>query len=113
MSLEIKPFAKLIAMTQEKLDKTLAPIRARAVKAKATVVCAELEEKLVDLERKIHEACATKEIDFDQVDEMQFSISGGDFPSPVSAWVAGGGAQLSTVGGRPCGGGRASPGGQR
>jgi hypothetical protein len=67
MAFKVKPFREVLAMTKEKLDEALAPIRARSARAKADMVSARLEEKMVTLEREIHEACATKEIDFDAV----------------------------------------------
>lgn len=65
MAFKVKPFVEVIAMTKEKLDEALAPIRARSAKAKAEMAQAKLEEKMVTLEREIHEACANKDLDFD------------------------------------------------
>lgn len=67
MAFKVKPFVEVIAMTKEKLDEALAPIRARSARAKADMAQAKLEEKMVTLEREIHEACASKDIDFDQI----------------------------------------------
>lgn len=67
MAFQVKPFREVIAMTKEKLDEALAPIRARSAKAKADMASAKLEEQMVTLEREIHEACASKDIDFDAV----------------------------------------------
>lgn len=65
MAFKVKPFVEVIAMTKEKLDEALAPIRARSARAKADMASAKLEESMVTLEREIHEACASKDIDFD------------------------------------------------
>lgn len=67
MAFKVRPFVELIAFTKEKLDEALAPIRARSARAKAELVSAKLEEQMVTLEREIHEACASKDIDFDAV----------------------------------------------
>lgn len=67
MAFNVKPFAEVLAMTKEKLDEALAPIRARSAKAKAVMVLAKLEEQMLNLEREIHEACASKELDFDAI----------------------------------------------
>lgn len=67
MSFIVKPFRELITMSKEMLDEALAPIRARSAKAKADMASAKLEEQMLTLEREIHEACASKDIDFDQV----------------------------------------------
>lgn len=62
--MELKPFKELIAMSKEKIDEALAPMRARAVKAKAELEMAKLEENRIKLEAKIQEMCVGKEIDF-------------------------------------------------
>lgn len=67
MAFKVKPFVEVIAMTKEKLDEALAPIRARSARAKADMASAKLEETMVTLEREIHEACASKDIDFDKI----------------------------------------------
>lgn len=67
MAFKIRPFSELIAMSKEKLDEALAPVRARSARARAAVATADLEEKMLTLERQIHEACADKDIDFDAV----------------------------------------------
>ena len=67
MAFKVKPFAEVIKLSKEALDDVLAPIRARSAKAKADMVSAKLEEEMVDLERKIHEACAEKELNFDKI----------------------------------------------
>lgn len=67
MAFHVKPFAEVLAFTKEKLDDALAPIRARSASAKASLVSAKIEEEMVDLERKIHESCAAKELDFDAI----------------------------------------------
>lgn len=62
--MELKPFKELIAMSKEKIDEALAPMRARAVKAKAELEMAKLEETRIKLEAAIQEMCVGKEIDF-------------------------------------------------
>jgi len=65
MAFKVKSFREVLAMTKEKLDEALAPIRVRSAKAKADMVSAKLEEQMLTLEREIHEACASKDLDFD------------------------------------------------
>lgn len=65
--MKLKPFAELVAMTKEGVDKALAPIRARQVKMKAELEMAKIDESLISLEAKIQEMCSTKEINFDTV----------------------------------------------
>lgn len=67
MPFELKPFKELIAMSKEKLDDALAPLRARAVKAKADIEMSKIEGGLITLEREVQEMCVSKEIDFEQL----------------------------------------------
>lgn len=67
MAFKVKPFVEVVAMTKEKIDEALAPIRARSAKAKAEMSQAKLEETMVTLEREIHESCAEKDINFDAI----------------------------------------------
>ena len=68
---EVKSFKELISLSKEKLDEAMAPVRSRAAKAKAALKEAEVDEKMITLESKIHEMCAKKDIDFDAiVDKM-------------------------------------------
>lgn len=65
--MKLKPLAEILAMTKEKLDESLAPMRARQVRAKADLEIAKLEERAVTLEREVAELCAKKDIDFEAV----------------------------------------------
>ena len=65
--MKLKPLAEILAMTKEKLDESLAPMRARQVRAKAELEVAKLEEKAVTLEREVAELCSKKDIDFTSV----------------------------------------------
>lgn len=64
---KMKPMKEILAMTQQAIDETLAPFRARSIKAKAELELAKLDEELITLERAIHEECAKKEINFDAI----------------------------------------------
>lgn len=70
MAFKVKPFAEMVALTKEKLDEEMAPIRARSAKARADVALAALEERMVGLERQINESCASKDINFDSIVAM-------------------------------------------
>jgi hypothetical protein len=67
VAFKVKPFVEVVALSKEKLDEALAPIRARSAKAKAEMAQAKLEEEMVTLEREIHELCASKDINFDSI----------------------------------------------
>lgn len=68
--MQLKPLKEILLSTKEKLDEALAPVRARQIKSQADVRCAQLEEQLLTLERRITEACSTKDINFDRVLDM-------------------------------------------
>lgn len=65
--MKLKPFREVIAMSKEKLDEALAPIRAKQVKMQAELKMAELDEQVVSLEAQTQELCAQKQIDFDKL----------------------------------------------
>lgn len=70
MAFQLKPYREILALTKEKIDEALAPIRARSAKAKADLELAKLQEKLIGLENDIHKKCAEKDIDFNAVAEL-------------------------------------------
>lgn len=70
MAFQIKPFKDLVALTKEKLDEALIPLRVRAAKAKAEGEVIRLEEKLLNYETRINEACAKKELDFNAIGDL-------------------------------------------
>ncbi|MGG2046760.1 hypothetical protein [Burkholderia gladioli] len=65
--MKLKPYAELIALSKEKLDAALAPVRARQVRTQAELEMAKLDEQLISTEAKIQELCAQKQIDFAQL----------------------------------------------
>lgn len=67
MAFALKPFREILTMSKELLDEALAPIRARSVKAKANLKVAEIDEKMVKLEREINELCVDKDPDLDKI----------------------------------------------
>lgn len=67
MSFKVKPYKELVALTKEKFDEAMAPIRARSAKAKAELEIAKQQEKLIGLETEIQKLCAEKELDFQNI----------------------------------------------
>lgn len=61
--MQLKPFKDLIALSKEKLDEAMAPIRARQVRAKADMELAEIDTSLLTLETEVQEMCTNKDID--------------------------------------------------
>jgi hypothetical protein len=62
--MKLKPFAEIIALSKEKLDAAMAPIRARQVKSQADLEVAKIDETLITTEAKIQELCCKPQIDF-------------------------------------------------
>lgn len=67
MAFEIKPFKEIIALSKEKFDEAMAPVRAKAAKAKANLEEAKVEEKLITLETDIQKLCAEKDLNFEKI----------------------------------------------
>lgn len=62
--MKLKPFKELIAMSKEKLDEAMAPIRARQVKSQADLEMAKLDADILTQEGEVQEMCTKKEINF-------------------------------------------------
>jgi hypothetical protein len=62
--MKLKPFREIIAMSKEKLDEAMAPIRARQVKSKAEMEMAQLDADILTKETEVQEMCALKDINF-------------------------------------------------
>lgn len=75
MNFQLKPFKELIALSKEKIDEALAPLRASTAKAKATLKMAEIDEKIATLGQKIQELATSKDIDFDTIADKVDEIS--------------------------------------
>jgi DNA-binding transcriptional MerR regulator len=65
--MKLKPFRELIALSKEKIDEALAPLRASTAKAKATLKMAEIDEKIASLGQQIQELATSKDINFDAI----------------------------------------------
>lgn len=72
--MKLKPFKELIAMSKEKLDEAMAPIRARQVRSQAELEMARLDADLLTKEGEVQEMCTKKEINFpsllDRLDQI-------------------------------------------
>lgn len=73
--MKLKPFKEIIAMSKEKLNEALAPIRAKKVKTQAEMKKSEIDEKIVVLESEIQEMCSIQEISFDSLFERLDKIA--------------------------------------
>lgn len=69
--MELRPFNELIGMSKEKLDKAMAPIRAKQVKSKAQLEMSKLEAEILTLETKVQEGFTGVDVDFPKLmDEL-------------------------------------------
>lgn len=73
--MKLKPYKEILAMTKEKLDSVLAPIRAKRAKAQAELEITKMEEQMATKEAQVHELCAEKDIDFNKIIEAQNQYS--------------------------------------
>lgn len=67
--MKLTPYKKLLAMTKEAVDATLAPVRARAARKQAELEIAKLEERLATIQSEINTICAQREVNFDLIIE--------------------------------------------
>ena len=67
MAFTLMKFEDILKMTKEAVDATLAPVRARAARARFDGKAAELEEKQIKAETAITEVCAQKELNIDKL----------------------------------------------
>ena len=67
MAFQLMKFEDLLKMSKEAIDATLAPVRARSVKAKFESKCAELDERRIKLEMTVVELASHKDIDVDKM----------------------------------------------
>lgn len=65
--MKLQPYAKLLTMTKEAIDKTLAPSRSKSQHLKAQLEVSKLEERVATLEKEITEACSEKELNYDKL----------------------------------------------
>lgn len=62
--MKLKPFAEMIALSKEKLDAAMAPIRARQVKSKAEMEMAGIDADILTMETSVQEMCTERDINF-------------------------------------------------
>jgi hypothetical protein len=71
MTTTLTPYKKLLTMTKEAIDGALANTRAKSAKCKAELELAKLEERDAELDKKIQEACSVKELNFENIINLQ------------------------------------------
>lgn len=73
--MKLKSWKEYAAMTKEKVNEALAPLRAIRERKKAELAIAQLEEKIATQEAKIEEMCTKDSIDFDALIEAQDQLA--------------------------------------
>lgn len=69
--MKLKPYREILKMAKEKIDESLAPVRAHRAKKQAELEIAKMDEKMASKEAEISEFCAEKEINFDKIIKSQ------------------------------------------
>lgn len=64
MTFKLKPLKDLLAMSKEKLNEAMAPVRARKIKAQAELELAKLDTELIELESSVQESFTGEAIEF-------------------------------------------------
>jgi len=73
--MKLLPYKKILKFSKEKIEESLAPIRARQAKKQAELEMAKLDEKIATLESKITEKASEHPIDFHQLIDMQDELA--------------------------------------
>lgn len=75
--MKLKTYKEYLAMTTEKIEEMLAPVRAMQAQKQAELEIAKLDEKIITLESEITSLCTQNPIPFDRIiykqDEMQLA----------------------------------------
>lgn len=70
MAFKMKTFKELLSMTKEKLDDALLPLHVESARNRAQGEMIKLKERLLNLETRINEECAKKDINFNTVGDL-------------------------------------------
>jgi hypothetical protein len=73
--MNLPKYKDVLKMTKEKIDETLAPVRAKQAQKKAELEVAEMEEKVLTLETEIYELCAKHPIPFSDIIDKQDEVA--------------------------------------
>lgn len=73
--MKLPAYKDVLKMAKEKIDDSLAPVRAMRAKKQAELEMAKVDEKIATAEAKIHETCCDKEIDFSKLIDMQDQLA--------------------------------------
>lgn len=75
MQIKLKSLKEILSLSADERAADLVPSRVATAKAKATLLIAETDEKIANLEGRLRESTSAKDIDFnrvaDMIDEME------------------------------------------
>lgn len=63
--MKLMPLKDLLALSKEKINTAMAPIRANLIKSKATLKKAEIDNEILAVETEIQEMCIGKDLDLE------------------------------------------------
>jgi hypothetical protein len=73
--MKLPAYKDILKMAKEKIDDSLAPVRAMRAKKQAELEMAKLDEEIATKTAKIHEICCEKEINFAKLIDMQDELA--------------------------------------
>jgi hypothetical protein len=68
--MKLPTYKHLLSMAKEKIQETLAPIRAHEMRKKAELEMAQIEGRLVEMQSQIQELCSAYPIDFSRLIDL-------------------------------------------
>ena len=69
--MKLPRYKDVLKMTKEKIDETLAPVRARQAKKQAELEVAKLDERILTMESEITKLCTENPIPFERLIDKQ------------------------------------------
>ena len=65
--MKLLSYKEYLAMSKEKINETLAPVRAMKARKQAELKVAEMDEKIASQEARIQEYCTRQDLDFESI----------------------------------------------
>jgi GTP-binding protein EngB required for normal cell division len=73
--MKLTPYKKILKYSKEKIQESLAPMRANQAKIQGHLEIAKLDEEIVTLEAKITEICAEHPLNFSKIIDAQDKLA--------------------------------------
>ncbi len=65
--MKLTPYKKILGMAKEKIQESLAPVRAMEMRKKAELEMCQIDSQLIELEHKQQEACSQYPVNFSKL----------------------------------------------